>query len=185
MIFIIASAILLGFICLGVAGVAFSLAIKQADTSAQDVAEVQPTQVVEPPTPTLTFTPVPPAHTPTLEPTPIPTQVVLPTTTNTPVAVNQADVVASTSDDPPPPENGDDLELPVTNEATEITDIPSPSDVVPTDAEEEPLSEAMPKSGGVILSGNSYIAVVSGVLVLLLLIMIGITTRLQRLNDRA
>ncbi|MDM8530446.1 hypothetical protein QUF63_04690 [Anaerolineales bacterium HSG25] len=43
----------------------------------------------------------------------------------------------------------------------------------------------MPKSGGVILSGNSYIAVVSGVLVLLLLIMIGITTRLQRLNDRA
>ncbi|MDM8529263.1 hypothetical protein QUF58_13795 [Anaerolineales bacterium HSG24] len=179
MIFIVASVVLLGFICAGVVGVAFSLTIKQTESPAQEVAEVQPTQVVEPPTPTPTFTLVPPTHTPTLAPTPTPTQVVPPTATNTPIAVNQADVVASTSDNPP--ESGDNLELPQTSEGAEISDVPPPADIAPTETEEL-LSEAMPKSGGV-LSENSYIAVFAGVLVLLL-IMLGVTTRLQRPNVR-
>ena len=184
MIFIITAVILLGFICIGVVGVTYQLVVKQTESSAQEAAKLQPTKVVEPPTltPTPTFTPVPPAHTPTLEPTPIPTQVVPPTATNTPVAVNQADVVASSSDNPPP-ENGETVELPLTDE---ISDVPPPADalpladVAPTKAE-EPLSKAMPKSGAV-LSENNYIAVFAGMLVLLL-IMIG-ATRLQRLNIR-
>jgi len=113
-------------------------------------------------TPSPTPTSLPPTETPL--PTSTGTPVVLPTSTNTTEPVVQEDLqpVAITE-----PEDG----------AEE-----TPQDNVPVEVEptEEPLSEAIPKSGGVLVADQNIFLVLAGVMTLILLIAMGLFTHASR-----
>lgn len=160
-LFVILATALIGVICIGILGVT-SLILFKSQLSDQDQAlQAEPTEAVaQVPTSTSTPTPTRIPDTPTPPPTPTSTQVVQPTATITPPPSNVEPQPVSAGPNGQGPSNGD-------------------ADIAPP-PEGEPLSNAVPQSGGVLFLGNETLLVSLGIITLTFSLIFGLVSHLRR-----